>query len=83
MTETREELELIAERVPPGDRWELLIDRETIIDGLVPALTAYLRKTKFEGDYRLSPLGGKLFAVRTTEVDVEEPEPVKFDLYGE
>ena len=33
-----EEIELIAERVPPGDKWELVIDRENVIDGLVQTL---------------------------------------------
>jgi len=27
-TEIVEEIELIAERVPPGDKWQLVIDRE-------------------------------------------------------
>ena len=78
-----EENELIAERVPPGDNWELVIDRGTTIDGLVMALTMYMRKTKFKGNYRLEPLKGKLYAIKTFEETIEEPEPMKFDLYGE
>ena len=39
MKELVEDKELIAERVPPGDNWELVIDRENIIDGLVQTLT--------------------------------------------
>ena len=35
------------------------------------------------GHYRLEPLQGKLFAIKTFEEAVEEPEPMKFDLYGE
>ena len=30
-----ENIKLIAERVPPGDNWELVIDKENIIEGLV------------------------------------------------
>jgi hypothetical protein len=75
--------ELIAERIPPGDKWELVIDKDNLIDGLVPTLTQYMRKTKFKGHYRLEPLNGKLFAINTEEVTIEEPEPEKFDLYGE
>lgn len=82
-TETEEFNELIAERVPPGDNWELTIDRGTKIEGLVQALTAYMRKTKFKGHYRLEPLNGKLFAIKTEEITIEEPKPEKFDLYGE
>lgn len=78
-----EENELIAQRVPPGDNWELLIDRGNPIDGLVQTLTQYMRKTKFKGNYRLEPLNGKLFAIKSFEVTEETPEPEKFDLYGE
>ena len=78
-----EENELIATRVPPGDNWELVIDQGTTIEGLVMTLTTYMRKTNFKGNYRLEPLKGKLFAIKTFEESVEEPEPMKFDLYGE
>jgi len=78
-----EEKELIATRVPPGDNWELVIDQGTTIEGLVMALTMYMRKTKFKGHYRLEPLEGKLYIIKTHEVNVEEPEPMIFDLYGE
>ena len=78
-----EEIELIAQRVPPGDKWELLIDKENVIEGLVQTLNQYVRKTKFKGHYRLEPLNGKLFAIVTKDVPIEEPEPEKFDLYGE
>ena len=41
-----ENLELIAKRVPPGDNWTLIDDIDkNIIEGLVNALTAYLRKS--------------------------------------
>lgn len=78
-----EDKELIAERVPPGDNWELVIDRDNVIEGLVQTLTQYMRKTKFKGHYRLEPLNGKLFAIKTEEITIPEPEPEKFDLYGE
>tara|TARA_R110000868_G_C10849769_1_gene760709 strand:- start:487 stop:747 length:261 start_codon:yes stop_codon:yes gene_type:complete len=78
-----EKLELIATRKPPGDSWELAIDKGTIVDGLVPTLTAYMRKTQYKGHYRLEPLNGKLYAIKENEIFIEEPEPEKFDLYGE
>tara|TARA_R100001509_G_C4852785_1_gene210667 strand:- start:760 stop:1017 length:258 start_codon:yes stop_codon:yes gene_type:complete len=81
--ETIESPVLIAERVPPGDKWELVIDKENVIDGLVQALTQYMRKTKFKGNYRLEPLNGKLYALEEVELDITEPEPERFDLYGE
>lgn len=82
-TKIEEEYVLIAQRVPPGDNWELEIDKTEVIEGLVPALTAYLRKTKFKGDYKLAPIKGKLYAIKEQEIEVKEPEPEKFDLYGE
>ena len=78
-----EEKVLIATRVPPGDNWELVIDQGTTIEGLVMALTMYMRKTKFKGSYQLDPLDGKLYAIEKQEIEVVEPEPMKFDLYGE
>ena len=54
--EILEQNELIATRIPPGDNWELVIDQGTTIEGLVMALTMYMRKTKFKGHYRLEPL---------------------------
>ena len=81
--EVIEEKELIAERVPPGDKWELIDYRGTTIEGLVQALTQYMRKTKFKGHYRLEPLNGKLYAIIQKEIDIEEPEPETWDLYGE
>ena len=82
-TKIHEVKELIAERVPPGDNWELVIDRDNVIEGLVQALTQYMRKTKFKGHYRLEPLNGKLYAL-VEEVEIlDEPEPEVWDIYGE
>jgi hypothetical protein len=81
--EIEEEKVLIANRMPPGDNWELVIDQGTTIEGLVMALTMYMRKTKFKGSYQLDPLDGKLYAIEKQEIEVVEPEPMKFDLYGE
>ena len=78
-----EEKVLIATRVPPGDNWELAIDQGTTIEGLVMALTQYMRKTKFKGHYRLEPLNGKLYAIVQKEIETEEPLPEVWDLYGE
>ena len=70
----QEEKKLIATRVPPGDNWELVIDQGTTIEGLVMALTMYMRKTKFKGAYRLEPLDGKLYAIEKHEVEIPEEE---------
>lgn len=74
---------LIAERVPPGDQWELVDDRGTLIEGLVLTLTTFMRQSNFKGHYRLEPLNGKLYAIETEEITIPEPVQEKFDLYGE
>ena len=81
--EIEEIKELIAERIPPGDNWELLIDRGNTIEGLVQTLTQYMRKTKFKGHYRLEPLNGKLYIIREQQIALPDPEPEVWDLYGE
>lgn len=73
--------ELIATRTPPGDTWELEIEKGVKVEGLVKVLTSYMRKTEFIGHYRLEPLNGKLYAIK--EEYTEPPEPEKFNLYGE
>lgn len=82
---SREEevLELIATRVPPGDNWSGQWKGAplNIIEGLVPTLTAYMRATEFKGAYRLEPLKGYLYAIKTQMVTPPPPEP--YDLYGE
>lgn len=78
---TEESLELIATRVPPGDNWELEMEKGAVIEGLVPTLTQYLKLTGFKGHYRLAPLDGKLFAIR--EEEVAPPEPERYSIYGE
>ena len=79
-TKIVEENELIATRIPPGDNWDV---DGVKIEGLVMALTQYMRKNKFKGHYRLEPLNGKLFAIIEEEITLPEPEPEKWDLYGE
>ena len=84
---SREEevLELIAMRVPPGDNWQGKWPKAptVAIEGLVPTLTAYMRATEFKGAYRLEPLKGELYAIKTQTVTWTPPPPEVFDLYGE
>ena len=76
---------LIARRVPPGDKWRLIANEPDgqIHPTLTDVLEAYMVKTGFKGDYRLSPLKSELFAISSTE-EVIEPEPEKiYSIYGE
>ena len=83
-TKVIERNELIATRVPPGDRWTLVDDSKKIIHkSLTDALEAYLPSTGFKGEYRLAPLDSKLYAIKTSEEEVK-PEPVKkYNIYGD
>ena len=83
-TKVIERNELIATRVPPGDRWTLVEDSKKVIHkSLTDALERYLGVTSFMGEYRLDPLGSKLYAIKTTEEEVK-PEPIKkYNIYGD
>ena len=83
-TKVVERNELIATRVPPGDRWTLVDDSKKIIHkSLTDALEAFLNTSGFKGEYRLAPLDSKLYAIKTSEEEVR-PEPVKkYNIYGD
>ena len=82
--QTVEQKQLIAERVPPGDRWALTGDpSKKVYESLTESLEAYFQQTQFNATFYLDPLGGKLYAVKREEVEIE-PEPIKeFSFYGE
>ena len=82
--ETVEKKQLIAERVPPGDRWTLTADPSKVVHGsLTETLESFFQKTQFNAAFYLDPLGGVLYAVERTEVEIK-PEPIKtFDFYGD
>lgn len=76
---------LIARRIPPGDKWRLVVNEPDgpIHATLTDALEAYMVKTGFKGEYRLAPLKSELYIVSSTE-EIIEPEPEKrYSLYGE
>ena len=83
-TKVIERNEIIATRVPPGDRWTLVEDSKKIIHkSITDTLEAYLEKTGFKGEYRLAPLDSRLYAIKTSEEEVK-PEPVKkYNIYGD
>jgi len=82
--QTVENKQLIADRVPPGDRWALTADpSRKIYESLTDSLEAYFQQTQFNAAFYLDPIGGKLYAVSREEVEIE-PEPIKeFSFYGE
>ncbi len=74
--------ELIANRVPPGDRWTLVGDK-TIHNSITEALEAWFSKTGEKAEFKLAPLAGKLYVIRTEEVEIKPEPPKKFNLYGD
>ena len=71
---------LIAKRVPPGDRWQLL-DEEKIYSSLTETLEVYFAKVQKAYDFKLSPLKGEIYII-TNEMVIPEP-PKKFNIYGD
>ena len=81
-TETQEFLEVIATRVPPGDRWTLVGDK-VVYNSITEALEAWFSKTGEKAEFRLAPLQGKLYVIRTEEVEIKPEPPKRFNIYGE
>jgi hypothetical protein len=83
-TQVVETLELIANRVPPSDRWILVGDTKKVVHpSLTDALEAWFDKNQEQVEFRLAPLDSKLYVIRTEEKAIE-PEPVKrYNLYGD
>ncbi len=79
-----EQSELIATRMPPGDRWSLKSDpRKIIYNSLTEVLEAYFMETKFKGEYRLAPLDSKLYAIKLIEEEIIPEAPRSFNIYGD
>ena len=76
--------ELIATRVPPGDQWVLVGDKNTVIHkSLTDALEAWFETYQEKAEFRLAPLDSKLYVIRSEEKEIQ-PEPVKrFNIYGD
>jgi len=76
--------ELIAVRIPPGDKWSLVGDpKKEIFPTLTDTLEAFLQQTNFKGSYRLDPMDSKLYAIQSHEEEVVVEEVKQFGLYGE
>jgi hypothetical protein len=76
--------ELIATRVPPGDRWTLRTDSRKIIhNSLTETLEAYFMETKQKCEYRLAPMDNKLYVIKTIEEEIVPEAPRSFNIYGD
>ena len=76
--------DLIATRVPPGDQWVLVEDKNKVIHkSITDALEAWFDKNQEKVEFRLSPLEGKLYVIRSEQKEIQ-PEPIKrFNIYGD
>ena len=55
--QTVEQKQLIADRVPPGDRWALTADpSKKVHESLTEALEAYFQQTQYNAAFNLDPL---------------------------
>jgi hypothetical protein len=83
-TKQVEHNELIAVRVPPGDKWKLVDDERNIIHpSLMDLLEAYYGRTKFLGEFRFSPRDGKIYVIKLKE-EIIPPKPEKsYNIYGD
>jgi hypothetical protein len=76
--------ELIATRVPPGDRWKLVNDtRKVIHNSITETLEAYFMETKQKYEYRLAPMDSKLYVIKTVEEEIIPEPPKGFNIYGD
>ena len=82
-TEIQEKLIEFAQRIPPGDRWQVS-NVNAVQNGLTEALESYYHvKTLKPKAFRLDLIEGKLYGIFPTEVKIKEPEIKKYNIYGE
>jgi len=83
-TEIQEKLVEIANRVKgKGDTWEVLGINEPQ-KSLTDALEAWFQSATVKPKaFRLDLAQGKLYSIFSKEVQIEEPKPKKYNIYGE
>ena len=84
ITQVIEKLQEIAHRVKgKGDTWEVYgIDKTqtSLTDALESYYNVAIIKPK---SFRLNLVEGKLYAILNDEIEIKEPEPKKYSIYGE
>lgn len=82
-TEIQEKLIEIGSRVPPGDNWKMSNVNE-VQKSITDALEAWFQiATVKPKAFRLDLAQGKLYAIVSNEVEIQEPEPKKYSIYGD
>jgi hypothetical protein len=73
----------IADRVPPGDKWQVVEVKE-IQPSLTDALNAYYESATVKPQaFRLEPMQGSLYIITTEDIEIIPEPPKKYNLYGE
>ena len=82
-TEIKEKLIEIGSRVPPGDQWKMS-NVNAVQKGLTEALEAWFQINQSKPKaFRLDLIQGKLYAIFSEEIEIQEPEPKKYSIYGD
>ena len=82
-TEIQEKLIEIGSRVPPGDNWKMSNVNE-VQKSITDALEAWFQMATVKPKaFRLDLAQGKLYAIVSSEVEIKEPEPKKYSIYGD
>ena len=82
-TEIKEKLLKIADRVPPGDHWEVE-GVKGVQKSITEALESWFQVAEDKPKaFRLDLAKGKLFAIFPEEVEITEPKPKKYSIYGD
>lgn len=82
-TEVQEKLIEIGSRVPPGDQWQMS-NVNQVQKSLTDALEAWFQVAQAKPTaFRLDLIKGKLYAIFPEEVEITEPEPKKYSIYGD
>lgn len=79
----KEKEEIIANRIPPGDRWRLVSDLNKIIyNNIIDVLEAYYNETKYNKKFIINAKEGTISIVKEEKIEIV-PEIKKFNIYGE
>jgi AAA+ superfamily predicted ATPase len=58
----------------------LLVGDKTIYSSITEALEAWFKKTGEKAEFKLAPLTGKLYVIRTEEVEIKPEPPKRFNI---
>jgi hypothetical protein len=82
-TEIKEKLIEIGTRVPVGDNWKMS-NVNQVQKSLTDALEAWFQIAQSKPTaFKLDLIQGKLYAIFPEEVEIQEPKPKKYSIYGD